>query len=290
MPAPKGIDKEALAQQYGWSMAVLRSDKELFSVFNRMVKEGWTEPKFVAELRSTKWFQKHSEAWRQNEVLKRADPATWEQRRTALAVKIQDQGRALGAVMTGKQMATIAANAMAFGWDEGQIRNTLAGYIKASPGRTFIGQAGEAQRALTRTAHLNGIKLGSLQGWVRQIAAGNQTLDDYENHIRQMAKHAFPVWAKELDAGMNLADLAAPYTQSMGQILELNPQDIDLFDPTIRRALSAPDPGTGKPTAKPLWQFETELRKDKRWLRTNNAQNALMSTGHQLLQSFGLAS
>lgn len=84
-----------------------------------------------------------------------------------------------------------------------------------------------------------------------------------------------------------MADLASPYMQSMGNILEVNPGELDLFNPTIRKALQATD-DKGQPTSKPLWQFENELRKDPRWLKTKNAQDSLLSAGHQVLSDFGL--
>jgi hypothetical protein len=40
--------------------------------------------------------------------------------------------------------------------------------------------------------------------------------------------------------------------------------------------------------AKPLWQFENELRSDPRWKKTQNAQDSLMQVGHQVLADFGL--
>lgn len=51
---------------------------------------------------------------------------------------------------------------------------------------------------------------------------------------------------------MDVADLASPYMQSMGNILEVNPGELDLFNPTIRKALQATD-DKGQPTSKPLW-------------------------------------
>jgi len=291
MPTPAGIDREALAAEYGWSYAVLKSDKELFGLFNRMVKEGWTEPKFVAELRSTKWFQKHGEAWRQNEVLRRADPATHKLRGEALFAKLRDQAQQMGAQIGTAALKRVTNNAMAFGWDEAQVRNTLASFIKAGTSGPlkyqYVGQAGENAAAMRQYAHQMGVKVGDPRGWLRQMAAGDVTVDDYKLFIQKYARTAFPNWEKEIAAGMTVADLAAPYTQSMAQVLEINPQDIDLFDPTIRKALSAPG-ADGKPAAKPLWQFENELRQDKRWNRTKNAQDALMGTGTQILRQMGL--
>jgi hypothetical protein len=74
----------------------------------------------------------------------------------------------------------------------------------------------------------------------------------------------------------------------MSQILELPGGSINLFDPTVKKALQYKDPTTGQSTVKPLWQFENELRGDPRWKKTQNAQDSLMQVAHHVLSDFGL--
>jgi hypothetical protein len=60
-----------------------------------------------------------------------------------------------------------------------------------------------------------------------------------------------------------------------------------LFDPKIRRALSARGKDGGKPEMKTLWEFEENLRKDPRWQATNNGREAITSGFKQVLSDFG---
>jgi hypothetical protein len=76
--------------------------------------------------------------------------------------------------------------------------------------------------------------------------------------------------------------------QSMSQILELPQGSINLFDPTIKQALDYKNPTTLQSEAKPLWQFENEIRNDPRWRKTQNAQNSIMQVAHQVLADFGV--
>ena len=85
-----------------------------------------------------------------------------------------------------------------------------------------------------------------------------------------------------------MADLAAPYLQTMSQILELPAGSIDLFDKTVKGALQYKDPQSGQNSVKPLWQFENELRSDDRWKATKNAQDSMMQVAHQVLSDFGV--
>ena len=73
----------------------------------------------------------------------------------------------------------------------------------------------------------------------------------------------------------------------MANILELDPNTINLSDPTISKALTSITED-GKPAVTPLWQFERELKKDSRWRYTKNAQEELIGTGMQVLKDFGL--
>jgi hypothetical protein len=43
---------------------------------------------------------------------------------------------------------------------------------------------------------------------------------------------AFPAWADRIQAGMDPADIAAPYKQRMARMLEMGEDEIDLNDAT----------------------------------------------------------
>jgi hypothetical protein len=75
----------------------------------------------------------------------------------------------------------------------------------------------------------------------------------------------------------------------MANILEINPTDVKLDDPSINRALTNLGQDS-KPALQPLWQFEQEMRKDPRWGNTQNARQSLDSTANTILKSFGLVS
>ena len=81
----------------------------------------------------------------------------------------------------------------------------------------------------------------------------------------------------------------------MSSILEIPYTSIDLFDPTVRNALSG---GYSKVTATPgmggvsrgeytLYDFEKDLRKDVRWQYTNNAKKEVADSTLRVLQDFG---
>jgi len=197
--------------------------------------------------------------------------------------------------MSEAALKKIATNSLLFGWNAGQMRDTLAAGVKvAARSGAYTGEAAVSAARLHEVARNNGLKLSdaTAQNWVRRIASGEQ-MSGFESYIRSQAATAFPAWKDQLAAGADASDLASPYINSMAQTLELNPSDIDLFDPTIRKAMQNVTPdGAGKTTigAMPQWQFEQNLKQDKRWLSTNNARDSLDGVAHNVLTSMGLTS
>lgn len=281
------LSQSELAQSYGFALAFLKQDKSLWKLFSAAVKDDWPPPKFVAELRNISWYKKNGETVRQYQLLKSTDPATLRQRRLALNAEIGDAANQMGAVMSAKAVSTVTENALMFGWNDAQLRNVLATYVKQVNGM-YQGASGDALEDIRQTAYRNGVRLskGSEQAWMKNIAEGGQTSEFFQRRVRQLAKSVAPGFAEELDAGMDLWDIADSYMQSKAKILEVDPATIDLFDNDIRGALSGTTKD-GKPATKSLWQFEQEMRKKPAWLKTQNAQDSVMSVAKKVLTDFG---
>jgi len=279
-----------LAEDYGYAYSFLRSDKSLWNLFKRAVQKNWDQATFTAKLRSTPWYKKHSEAARSYLFLKKNDPATFRARTAATKAQIGDLAAQIGATMSSGTLGRVTAHALMFGWNDSQIRNTLASYVKIKDG-LFKGQAADDFESIKQKAYRNGVKISSntAQNWVKQIAAGATSMNSVEASIRKMAKGLAPNFDEELEAGIDLYDAMQPYMQRQAELLEIGPADVDLFDPHIRRAMTAKDKN-GKPTAKTLWQFEQDIRRDPRWFKTKNAQDEIIGTGRSILQQFGFRS
>lgn len=283
------------AAMFGWSRSVLNSDKELKKVFDKAVDEGWSPARFVAEVRDTKWFRKQSAAQRQAAIQKTVDPATWKAQKKAEYSSLKDQAKRMGAVLSYKQLNKIANDAMVLGWNESQINDALANYVRTSTSGSskgqYMGQAGQNAQALRATADRNGYKIGKdeMARWAKAIARNERTVDDYEQFMRRQAALQFPTFSDELYAGADMRDLANPYINSMANTLEINAADIDLYDPVIRRGLASKDPKTGKPAAMAIYDFEDQLRKDPRWAYTDNAHETVLGMGRSIAQSMGFS-
>lgn len=279
------------AEYYGWALALLNSDPSLKKLFDDAVKNDYTREKFVAELRKTKWYQNNGESARQTLALKFTDPETWRQRVRVIYANIQQLAGQMGIKSSWQTMWDMAEDALMFGWDNAQLRSALSKYLSGGKNGIYGGEAGDAAEQLRQYAYQMGIRIdeSSINSWLKGILNGSRTIQDYKGYLQKMAIAAFPTLADDIKGGLSVRDIASPYMEAMGRILEINSAELDLFDPTIRSALTNVSPESGKAELKPLWQFENELRKDPRWLQTNNAREGLNGVAHSVLKDFGFA-
>jgi hypothetical protein len=142
--------------------------------------------------------------------------------------------------------------------------------------RTIAGQD------LITTAKANGLTLSQSQLDAYTTAIQNGTKPDIiKNQIRASASMGLPDNVKKMMAdGTDLETIYAPYKNVMYQTLELNPDAINLNDPTLRSAIGA----NGE---MPIYDFQRSLRKDPRWQYTNNAREDVSNSVTKVLQDFG---
>lgn len=289
------INYDVLAQQYGLSYQLIRSVPEIKRLFDRAINEEWEAARFGAALENTTWWRTNSETQRQVLIKSIMDPATYNQQARDQRFRINDMLTQLGlSNMMGTQfLDNLVYNAMHNGWSDQQIKFTAGEYLGSNAQRTLEGDLGGAGGQFTQgmreLAWKNGIKLSD--DWYTRyysgILRGTTTMEQAERDIRNQASAKFFGFSEQILAGNNVMDLASPYMQSMGQILEVDANAIDLFDNKIIDALNYKD-DKGVNGAKPLWQFERELRQDPRWRQTNNAREGLLGVAHKVGQDLGV--
>lgn len=192
----------------------------------------------------------------------------------------------LGISLDDKQIASIANEYAAGGLSAEVVKSRIAQIGKIEYDK---GAAATTVDSLKSTASDYGIRYNDdyYRQATRSILNGSSTIDTFVKQIKELAKSRYPSYVEQIDAGLTPDKIASPYMQTMASILELNPNDITLNDPTISKALTSIN-AEGKPTVMPLWQFEQQLKQDPRWRYTNNAQQELMGTGTAILRKFGL--
>jgi hypothetical protein len=287
---------EELASMAGFTVAFFTQDKSrngLWQWFNVALKENWTGDRLLQAVRNTKWFKTHSDAQREASLLRTSDPKTYAARVSQMRVRVGHMAVELGVPLADRYGDQIALMAFTNNWDDGQIRGYMmrynAVYASISAGKLLGGSAGQVQTRLTQAAADNGIRLSpkTLGSWVQHVVHGALTEQHALGQIQNLAISAFPGLADRIKAGESVRDVAEPYMQTMAKLWEMNPADIDLFNPKLRSALNTRGQD-GNYSMLTLPDFERQLKKDQRWMGTDNAQDELMENGHQVLNAFGV--
>ncbi len=289
------LDSATLAEQYGFTASLLNSNPELKGLFQKAVAGTWTATKFQAELRNTKWWQQHDSTERQYLLQVKSDPATARATLQQAQSHVNQMAAQIGVGNTAyvkAQVATAAYNVAAKGWNDEQVRSFLGQYVYFY-GNQARGEGADDLNALRSYAYSMGVTPGNSTWYgnqIRNIISGKSSVQGVKNQINTLAKAQYSQFAKQIDAGQTVSDLAQPYMQSMSQILEIPAGSINTFDPTIKKAMTYIGSTTSNTAGAgmPLWQFQNSLRSDPRWKQTQNAQDSLMQVGHQVLQDFGL--
>lgn len=282
------LDRNELAEQYGLSGALINSSRELSRLFEQAVSGGWTPQLFAAKLKNSSWWKTQPDSLRKYITTKFTDPATWRQQNDAAAAKLNRLAVevGLGNQLTGgkqsKLLQQAVYNAQAMGWTDQRVKDWLGTQVGLH-GDIMWGEAGEVFDKLHGVAYANGLRYSA--SWYRDqaksVVSGRSTASTVEDQIRRQAAARYGAYREQIMAGQNVMDLASPYLKTVATLLEQPETDVDLFNKHVAKAM------TGGATV-PLWQFETDVRSDPLWKKTNNARESMFSVAHQVLNNFGV--
>ena len=115
------------------------------------------------------------------------------------------------------------------------------------------------------------------------LSGGNFDEDAIKAKIVNISKASYSNLT-ELSDQVSLRDLSINLVRTMGNVLELDPNGIDVMDPTIQKALK----NNGNKGIMNTNDFEIMLRNDPRWGKTKNAKEEASKYAYEILNSFGL--
>lgn len=282
----------SLQSQYPLVAALISSVPELTSMYQQAVAGQWSTDKFIAAVQNSTWWATHSDTARQLFALMKTDPATYQQNVNNLFANVQQMASQLGATLTQSQLHQFAVDALFGGYDQNQamLNQKFAEFVKPVSGDHFGGQAGTYEDQIRQAMRDMGVFIpeNQLDTQIKQIIGGQSSVQSVMAQLRTQAAGMYPAYANQINSGMNVSDIASPYIGRAQQLLEMGPGEMNIQTPLVKQALQYMSPD-GKPSAMPMYDFENAVRKDPRWLSTDNAQDSFMSNAHRVLQDFGFA-
>jgi hypothetical protein len=164
----------------------------------------------------------------------------------------------------------------------------VAGMIGGQITAGYSGKALEDYQNLQNIAKKNGFKINEIvpgaateQQVLQGLASGKLDANRIAQDARKLAAQGQPQYVRDLlGQGYDLEQIYSPYRQTMASILEINPDEIDLNDQTLRSAIS--DKGDMN-----IYDFKRQLKQDDRWQYTENAKKEVSGAAMKVLRDFG---
>lgn len=295
---------------------IFKLDKDLGNLLVRAVNEKWTAERWDKEIENTNWWRKNSSEVRkrltqfgnykdlqsQGQDVSKSDFGLWLKKKKG---QLKADARTIAGYALTDAEAEDIAQKIYLGFlddDENAIRAFLVPYIGKTTsivnGMKMTGYSGQALKdyqTLQAIAKANGLSLkdilpnisatttgGDLEEAVlEKLALGELDVNRISQDARNLAAIGQPQVVRGLlNQGYDLDQVYAPYKNIMSNVLELNPEQISLNDPTLRSAIS--DKGETN-----LYDFQRMLRKDSRWQYTQNARQEVGDITLNVLRDFG---
>jgi hypothetical protein len=296
---------------------IFKTVPKLGELLVKAVNEGWDDEKFLSQAKLTTWWQQNSAPIR-TRIIARAkfneltsagqDASKTEYAMDTAAIKrnVQTRARQMGSNLDENAINQIVARIY-----DGFLENdtvAIDSFIAPYIGKVtsivgtglgiqptgYTGQALQNYQALQAVAKANGLsikdilpKLSVLPGQtlddvvLQKLATGELDINRLAQDARMIAAQGTPDYVKGLlQQGYDLEQIYAPYKNVMAQILELNPDEIDLNDGTLRGAI-------GMDKEMNIYDFKKALRKDSRWQYTENAREEVANSVLGVLRDFG---
>ena len=301
----------AAGEDFTLPETIFNNVESLKLILERYVAEDWTPDKLRKAIRDDVWFRKNSGAIKQRYVqlfnyedlvkTGQAQGTTqYEQDIAKLERQIADKARSLGSDISSDpaKIKLVARNMYITnqGIDDPMTVDFIAAAIRPITStiggvktQTYSGQALKDYQTIQDLARSNGFRVKDIipGGFnERQVLEGIATGRIDPNRIAQdariLAQQGQPQYVRDLlSQGYNLDQVFAPYRQTMANLLEINADEIDLNDSTLRSAIS--DKGDMN-----IYDFKKTLKRDNRWQYTENAKQEVSDATLKILRDFGL--
>ena len=320
---PVGTQSDFLAK-YGVQLALINSDPGLKALLKQAMDGNWDANKWKLEFTNSAWAQTHAADWQLSETERLTAPATyaarWNRMRETLARLAVQAGVAISPEQLGVELkadgsSVSRGDGTITQWWMDQKSNQLTdeaitahlasvGKMNlALPGgkaagdvmalKEYAGQMGLSNLALPPSGDPSAMGSDWFTASAMSNLLGKTTLETQKAYILQQAKGMFSAFAPALDSGQTVKNIAAPYINTLANLLEIPTDQIDLgattgYGKMVRDALIGMDPANQKPMA--LYDFEKQIKGRSEWGKTNNARDTIMGGVNDLLKSFGKVS
>jgi hypothetical protein len=268
-------------------LAYLLGNPEVRDVLMRATAGEWDEATLQGEIWKTNWWQTTSDVARLWEQKWEQDRATatleWDQR----AVTIGNLASQLGFKLNNEDVKWVAGRVLREGWSDEQLKRWL-GELARQQG-IGAGQITEEAAGIKQLAknYMSTLNDQQAMEYAIRISEGTFTREGVESLFRDEAKGRFHWLAPQIDSGLSPMDLFGTTRNAVANMLEMDPNQIDLSDPKWS-ALTSPITENGQTRSMNFYEAQRWARQRPEWRFTNNANEESSQVGLDLLKALGV--
>lgn len=271
---------------YGFDPQFLEDHPEIRKLVDEAVDTEISVTKFQARLKETQWWLNHTAAQRDWQMTQAEDPATAAETLKGYEQQIRTLAQQMGVTLRPGEITTLAEKAARNSFDATELQMVVGGKFGLGKGPQ-TGQASTITQDLEAMADAYALPMSREQKakWTTNILQGQQTVDGYNDVLREKAKALYPHLADAIDRAGSVRGWADSYLQQAANMLGVSPETMRL-DRGKYSMLLRPTKDGSPPT---MDQWERVLMKDERfgYDSTNGAQADAAGLATQIGRAMG---
>ena len=228
MPTETFLDEDwaDIAAQNGYGARWLLH-AEIGPILRQAVQEGWFDSdtgilRFQAEMRKTDWYQAHTEASRQFQVLEGNDPATAAELISDQVLRIQVAANRVGLNLPDERMRQMGRDAHIENWSQYEVNQ----YVILEADWATGGAGGAVEDNYRVVDKLAGdYMVGHLiddetrDEWATGLWLGDATEAGIVNDVASLAESAFPSLSARIQQGYTARQILNPLSMEVSRLL-----------------------------------------------------------------------
>ncbi len=290
-----GVDPiyATVSQKYGYFAAYL-NHPELGPILRKAAEQAWSAELLQGAIAKTSWWSTHAAAAREFDLLAQTDMATLTQKIHSKAMELQAQAAKMGLRFDNWKSVTDMAERVIkdptmgeaeIQWMLGsQLHYDKYAAMGGAKGTTSGTMAAAKQRAADYMIDVSDRWAFNMS---KNIAMGIRTPDDIEAELRERAINRYAWLAPELEQGRTMRDLFDGHIASIAQLLEVDPETVNLRDPKFRAILETVDDQTGNRRSMTTTEAEEYVRGSAEYDSTKQAMDKAAGFAENVMRTFG---
>lgn len=281
---------------YGFVGLLAKAVPELKNILEQAVKGQWTPDRFVQTVADSSWYKSTPAGMREWITKQITDPAQAYTEAATGSDYIRNLSAQLGVPMpTPDRAKEIWLWTKVAGYDENGTRAYLSRAAFDEGGWAEEGGQGGVYGRLVndmfKMAHDYGYYSPTLSDEILEKArwimrtGGNVDTTGWQSKMMDYATAFYAPYKEDIRGGKSVADIAKPVIDRVAQLLEVNPENVNLNDPLVRKAMTEWNP---EGRAYSLREIEDQTRRDARWGATDNAKQSAVQMVSEILNKFGM--